>query len=181
MDQQGQTLQGEATASTTVTVNREKLHETFVGGANWFYWIAALSLINSAIMLFGGGWGFVVGLGATQVVDAIVVMAAEEAGASGALAPKLVALTLDAFLAGVFVLFGVFARKGLRWAFVVGMLLYALDGMLFVLVSDWLSFGFHVFALFGIWGGYAACRKLAEVPAASAAAPEPTPPDPITP
>lgn len=181
MDQQGQILQGEATAPTTVTVDRAKLEQTFVGGANWFFWIAALSLINSAILLFGGGWGFVVGLGATQVVDAVVVMAAEEAGASSALAPKLVALTVDAFVAGVFVLFGLFARKRYAWAFIVGMLLYTMDGLLFLVVSDWLSFGFHVFALFGIWGGYAACRKLAEVPAESAVIPEGTPPDPITP
>jgi hypothetical protein len=37
----------------------------------------------------------------------------------------------DVVVAGVFVLFGVFATKKHLWAFIVGMILYALDGMFF--------------------------------------------------
>ena len=36
--------------------------------ARWFYWIAALSLVNSAVVIFGGQFHFVVGLGVTSVV-----------------------------------------------------------------------------------------------------------------
>src|SRR5579862_2442373 len=42
-------------------------------GANWFYWIAGLSIVNSLIMHGGGGIYFVVGLSVTLVVDAIAL------------------------------------------------------------------------------------------------------------
>ena len=35
-------------------------------GANWFYWIAGLSLINSAIFVFGGNVNFIAGLRAAS-------------------------------------------------------------------------------------------------------------------
>src|SRR5690349_21130602 len=38
-------------------------------GANWFYWIAGLSLVNSAIFAFGGQVSFILGLSYTQVID----------------------------------------------------------------------------------------------------------------
>ena len=39
------------------------------------------------------------------------------------------------------------------------MLVYALDGLLFLLVSDLLNVGFHVFALLFIWQGFKALRQ----------------------
>ena len=47
-------------------VNLEQQHRA---GSQWFYWIAALTLINTAGSVFGSSWGFVVGLGITQVVE----------------------------------------------------------------------------------------------------------------
>lgn len=41
------------------------------GGANWFYWIAGLSIINTLIIFFNGDVNFIVGLGLTQIIDAI--------------------------------------------------------------------------------------------------------------
>ena len=47
------------------------------------------------------------------------------------------------------------------------MVLYALDGLLFLLVQDWLSLGFHVFALYAMFKGYTAlCRLKTIVPPA---------------
>ncbi len=39
-------------------------------GANWFIWIAGLSLVNSVLFAVGSNWAFFLGLGATQFVDA---------------------------------------------------------------------------------------------------------------
>src|SRR5438270_4545311 len=39
-------------------------------GANWFYWIAGLSLLNTIIFMAGSDWHFVAGLGITQLIDA---------------------------------------------------------------------------------------------------------------
>ena len=121
-------------------------------GASWFYWIAALSLVNSFAAFSGSTWRFIVGLGITQVFDAF----ASEIGASG----KAVALGLDLMAAGVFVVFGVCAHKAQSWAFVVGMVLFALDGLVFLLAQQWLDVGFHVFVLYCLFRGLKGCRAL---------------------
>jgi len=119
-------------------------------GANWFFWIAAMSLINSITTLAGSDLGFIIGLGITQLFDA----AGEEFGARG------VTFALSLLAAGGFVVFGVLARKQLGWAYVTGMILYALDGLLFLAVGDILSVGFHAFVLFMMFTGYRASRAL---------------------
>jgi hypothetical protein len=133
-----------------------KIENQFKAGANWFFWIAGLSLVNSVVLLAGSNWGFIIGLGITQFIDAIGLAIAEEVGIAG----KIIAFILDIVAAGIFVLFGVFARKKHSWAFIVGMVLYALDGLLFLLVKDILSIGFHIFALACIFSGLKALNKL---------------------
>jgi hypothetical protein len=151
--------------SDTHTQERFKLEQQHHQGASWFFWIAGLSLVNSFIILSGNEWSFIVGLGITQVFDAFAVVLSAELGN----AAMLVALVLDLLVAAVFVGFGIFARRGVQAVYVAGMILYALDGAIFLLVQDWLSIGFHVFALFCIYGGFKANRKLTE------AGPQPVP------
>jgi hypothetical protein len=126
-------------------------------GANWFYWIAALSLVNSAVFLFGGNWSFFAGLALTQVFDAIVV---ELSGDQGFSIAKAITLSLDFVVAGIFALCGIFAGRIQLWAFTTGMILYALDGVLALLLGGYLSAAFHVFALFMIFRGFMAARHL---------------------
>lgn len=152
---------------------RSKLEARFKSGANWFFWIAALSLINSVIILTGHDWNFIVGLGTTLVIDAV----AREAGTAG----KLVAFGLDLFAAAFVVLFGVLCRRRFGWAFVLGMLLYALDGLIFLGVGDWLGAAFHVLVLVFIGMGYSALRKIRFLPPPPDAQPSPAqPPEPGT-
>lgn len=117
-------------------------------GANWFYWIAGLSLVNTIAALSGTNWRFLIGLGVTQVVDAV----AKDMGGVG----KGAALIVNAFIAGMFILLGVFANKGMKWAFVVGMIFFGLDTVLELLFTDWIGTAFHVYALFCLWKGYSA-------------------------
>ena len=136
-----------------------KIEKQFQSGAGWFFWIAGLSLVNSAILLSGSEWGFIIGLGITQIIDAFGLAIAEEVGLAG----KIIAFVFDVFAAGIFVLFGIFAKKKHKWAFIVGMILYALDGLIFLLVKDFLSIGFHIFALLCIYSGFKAIKKLKEI------------------
>jgi len=136
-----------------------KVESQFKGGASWFYWIAGLSIVNSAALLSGSSWGFIVGLGITQVIDGLGLVIAEHIGAAG----KATAFVLDIIVAGIFVLFGVFARKRYNWAFIVGMVLYGLDGLIFLLAGDVLSIAFHVFALYCIYNGLKAVKRIAEM------------------
>ena len=129
-----------------LSIDRQQLIARVKSGGSWFYWIAALSLVNSIAAFIGSGWGFIVGLGITQLVDHV--------------AGGPVALAVNILIAGIFVMFGVFANKGHLWAFIVGMLVYALDGAIFAYVRDWLAAGFHVFVLFCLFNGFRAARQL---------------------
>jgi hypothetical protein len=130
---------------------RSALESQRRSGAQWFYWIAGLSLINAVIALSGQGWRFILGLGVTQLVQEL----AQESGGAGTKA-GLVGLGVIA----IFAFLGQRAAIGYHWAFLVGMALYALDGAIFLLIQDWVGVGFHAFALFMIGRGYAAARKL---------------------
>jgi len=156
------------TTNTSPQGDPEQLAARFRNGANWFFWIAGLSMVNSIMFLSGGELNFVVGLGLTQVIDGIAGAIAKEAK-DAEMVVRVVAFGLDVVIAGFVVGFGVLARKGFDWAFLVGMVLYAFDGLIFLLVQDWLSIGFHVFALFCIWAGLKALRELRQYAAAEAA------------
>lgn len=137
-----------------------KLQKRFLSGANWFYWIAGLSAVNSAIVFAGGEWNFIFGLGITQVIDAIAAGITEGAEGGMALAVRAVAFGMNAVIVIIFAAFGWCAGKRMAWAFVLGMVLYAFDGLLFLLVQEWLSLAFHAFALFAMSSGFSAMRKL---------------------
>jgi len=122
------------------------------GGASWFYWIAGLSLVNAIVAFTGSNGRFLVGL----AVPWIISLFSRNLGSAGA----LIVLALNVVAAGVFVLFGVFASKGQLWAFIVGMVLFGLDGLVLAYVSDWLSVAFHAFVLFCLYRGFSACRQL---------------------
>jgi hypothetical protein len=121
-------------------------------GARWFYWVAGLSLVNTAAASAGGHIHFMAGLGITQVVDAI----ARKAGA----ATTLPALVIDVMIAGAFLAIGLWSSRCNQFAFGIGMLLYAADGALLFLAHDWLSVAFHGLALFYMYRGFAAAQQL---------------------
>src|SRR5215475_4582039 len=112
--------------SAPPSAERQALERQRRSGGQWFYWIAALSLIN-AVLAFSG----LVGV-------ALIV---------------------------VFAVLGQRAVVGHCWAFVLGMVLFGLDGLLFVLIQDWVGVGFHAFALLMIGRGYAAARQLPPIKA----------------
>ncbi len=127
------------------------------GGANWFYWIAGLSAINSAIFAFGGNTAFIAGLGFTQLADGVIDLSIQQGGPS---VLKAVAVVFDIILIIVFALFGYFANKRFSAAFIVGILIYAADALLLLVLGAFLTAGFHAFALFFIIRGFLACRKI---------------------
>ena len=137
-----------------------KLKSRHMGGATWFYWIAALSLINSVVILMGAEWSFIIGLGITQFVDGVAGSIAQEAGAEAAPIIKATAFAVDFIVAAFFVVFGIFAVKRQAWAYIMGMALYAADALLFLAAGDMLSIAFHGFALFCILSGFLASRQM---------------------
>ncbi len=141
------------------------LLEHMQSGARWFYWIAGLSLINSIVATFDGRWSFLAGLGITQVISYVGIRMAQDVGS----AATVIALILDVLVAAFFVFLGVFALKGHTWAFVVGLAVYVLDGLIFLVAQDWLPLAFHAFVIYGLTRGLMANRKLKEFEAQEAA------------
>lgn len=129
---------------------------TQVGG-DWFFWIAGFSVINSVLAFANASIHFVIGLGTTEAID------------SGALGMgKGAAIALDILCAAFYVLYGFFARKGARWAFIVGALFYALDGLLLLAFKDWLAVAFHAYVLYRLFQGFQAAQVLSSLRAQQA-------------
>jgi hypothetical protein len=153
-----------------------ELTQRYRSGANWFYWIAALTIITSLIAFFGGGIRFLISLGLTQFIDAVAAELATQLGG----AVQVVAIVLDLIVTGVFALFGYLANKKMLWAYVVGMVIFLLDGLLALAFKDAISVIAHAVVLFWLFRGFQAGRELislekimAEQAAAAAAQPQP--------
>jgi hypothetical protein len=150
-------------ATSVIAVEIERQRAALISGAGWFYWIAGLSLVNSFINAVGGEWQFLIGLGITQIVDALAMGIAAEAAGDGALVIKAVAFAINLAIALLAVVFGIFANRRKAWAFITGLALFLLDGLILLMVQDWLGVAFHIFAAFCIFRGYSAMRKLDEL------------------
>ena len=165
-----------------VDFRHAELTQKYKNGANWFYWIAGLTIVTSLIAFGGGGWRFLISLGTTQIIDALAEGLAAELGG----AAKVVALVLDLIVTGTFVVFGVLAGKKLLWAYGLGLVVFALDGLVTLVIQDWIGLIAHVVVIVLMVPGFLAGRELVDLEArmaaheaaeatAAAAAPAPAP------
>jgi hypothetical protein len=102
-----------APAATNLLEQKLRAEAAVKAAAGWFLWVAALSMVNSFLSMSGSGIRFIFGLGAAQIIDAL----AHQAGNGG----MVLDLIINGFGAAVLLLFWNFARKGQKWAFMVGM------------------------------------------------------------
>ncbi|MBX3243593.1 MAG: hypothetical protein KF685_03885 [Acidobacteria bacterium] len=121
-------------------------------GADWFFWVAALGILNSLIVTFGGLPSMLFGLGSTQLVDEMLRV-------NSLAAVNPIGLFFNAAIAVLFAAFGYYARRGSDRIFVLGMFLYVVDAMIAIGFRDMWGFGFHLVALFYMGRGLLASRK----------------------
>lgn len=152
---------------------RARRTATMRGGASWFFFIAALTLVNAVLFFVNANTRFVIGTGITDVAN--VIAANDITGVAGTIA----AVIFDAVVIAGFAGLGVLARRGTSWAFLVGGGVYALDALLLAYFTDWLSVAFHALAIFYLYRGFQASRQLAA--AADRAILPPTTPSGIAP
>jgi hypothetical protein len=156
-------------------IAHSQLAQQYRSGVKWFFWIAGLTIITSLITFFGGGIRFLISLGVTQFMDAIAAVAAKDIGG----AVQVVALVLDLIVTGVFVLLGYLAGKKMLWAYIVGMVVFLLDGLLSLAMVDIVGVIAHAVVLFFLFRGFQAGQslisfeKLMAEQAAAAAAQQP--------
>lgn len=160
----GQTMSGQISAAEDpgqVAALKKKLglESRFRNGINGFYWIAGLSILNTVSYLSGSKFGFVIGLGATQFVDAFMGALSGQFAQAATLI-RGVGVVIDLIIAGVFVLFGYLGRKQKRGMIIAGMILYAADAVLLAAFKDFLGTAFHAWVLMAIAGGLKALGQL---------------------
>jgi hypothetical protein len=131
---------------------------------SWFYWIAGLSILNSVISITGASFTFVIGLGATQIIDALAnLLATDLGGGNATVIVKGAGLFVNLIIAGIIALFGYFAVKGKRWALITGMILYLADAVLLLVFKDWLGVLFHGWALFSLYKGLSILTRISKL------------------
>ena len=166
----GRSVPGGVHQGTGFAEDISKMERQFKGGANWFFWIAGFSVLNSLIFRFGGTTSFLAGLGATQLIDGIA------SGIYAVLDPSMRPLTIVAaiganlLVAAYYVALGIFARRRSRLSFALGLLSYTIDALIFLPVHDFWSFGFHIFVAIFLLAGMNGLHRLNELENARPAA-----------
>ena len=130
---------------SNVLEQKLRVEQALKSSASWFITVAVLSLVNSVLSMAGSQIRFIFGMGFTQIVDAL----AHQLSSTG----FVLDLVINGIIAGVFALFWNFARKGQKWAWYVGMGVYALDAVILLPFKDFLSVAFHGYALYRMWMG----------------------------
>lgn len=138
--------------------------KTHYAGANWFFWLAALSVIDSLLVYFFGP-GYFFGMrnpaafGATRWIDGTAGPLTSE----GWMPPlHTAALIGNLLIAAAFAGFGYFARRGNDVAFVLGIFLYVVDALLSIGLRDFFGFCFHLVGFFFLFRGLLASRHVRE-------------------
>jgi hypothetical protein len=112
-------------------------------GGNVFFVIAAFSAINAVLIMVKAPIVFALGLAITRV---------------SADTPLGAVLMLNAVAIGTFVILGIFATRGIKAAFIIGLLLYAGDTAVLLLSANpalhIISIVFHGIFLFSIFKGF---------------------------
>ena len=157
-----------APASVADEAQAQSLISARNSGANWFFWIVGLSVLNTLISLTGTEWGFSLGAAATQIADVF-------AGESGSFVGRVFALGFDVLVFGFYVMCGVQAMRGATWAFVLGLVVFALDTLLMAVAQEWIGLALHAWAMFSIFTGLMANNNLKKWQAAQVAANAPHP------
>jgi hypothetical protein len=142
-----------ATVSSRDLLRFQLLQRRNNGGA-WFYWIGGASILNSVLNAAGTQWGLAVGLGVTYLIDELAK------AVSTTVRTPIYAFLIDIAIAGGFLLLGRAARRGNLGWYAVGIVLYLLDGLLFVLFQDLLGIAVHAIAIYGLISGWRAARAL---------------------
>jgi hypothetical protein len=151
-----------ATVSSRDLLRFQLLQRRATGGA-WFYWIGGASILNSALNSAGTQWGLAVGLGVTYLIDEVAK------SLSQTVRTPIYAFIIDVAIAGGFLLIGRVARRGRLGWYAVGIGLYLLDGVLYVVAQDFLGIAVHAIGIYGLISGWRAARSLKQLEAPATA------------
>lgn len=121
--------------------------------ATCFFAIAALAVVNAAVILFiNNDSTYFAGFG---TITAILVFSPDQN-------LTIILLLVTLCLVLLYVFLGINARKLYYWAFISGFFLYAADCLFLILVQDWYSAILHGIILYFIFQGLNAVKEYRE-------------------
>lgn len=119
-----------------------KVHRSY----DWFKWIAILSLINTVLIAINSNISFIFGLATNQFIYAFASIFAEDYGSSVLVIGYILQLICPLIFYGLYRQW----HKFKKWPIVVGVVIYGLDGLLYLYVDDMVSLLFHAYVMYAI-------------------------------
>jgi len=151
-------------------LQRDELRADSLSAANTFFYAAALAVLGTGLFFIRINIFVSIGL-----FDLLTFYGR----ALGPLYPLALFLAAVAWVAGLVAL-GFLARHGLRWAFLVGLAIYAVDMCALIIMISFWAFGVHSFFVYRWYQGQKAVKEMHDLeaipappsqPSASAATP----------
>ena len=149
----GGAMTGRTPFNVSTTGEEVALEEQRNKGASWFYWIVGLTIINTIIIQTGVDFAFSLGAASTLFAYGVAI-------AIGTPAAHTFALIFDVIVIAFYAMCGVMGSRGATWAFVLGLIFFALDSLLSLIGLQIIGILIHGYALFCIFNGMMACVNL---------------------
>jgi hypothetical protein len=115
--------------------------------AQWFFWVVAVTAMDSVFVILGSQIHRFTGLGVTALVDRFTAV------------NPVAHVIANGWLATPLLFLGFWALEGERTAFTIGLSLYACDLALLAVAHDYFSIPFHAFILYQLYRGFAALGR----------------------
>lgn len=133
-----------------VEEEKARYYANFKSGASWFFWLGAISLVNMIMQYKSKSESpirFAVGFSVIKWLETNPVTFIKN------VSPRVIAMTVGVLYVVILVGLGLLARRRNKPAYLVGTILYALDIIPGVLLSDMYAVVFHLIVIgFLIWG-----------------------------
>lgn len=127
--------------------------------ANWFYWKAGLTVVNSILAIAGVYWQFFLGLTLPQLFHGILIGISEMSPDTNVKPFQGIVLLLSLFGSGLVGFFGYQAKQAKKWAFILGIVIFAFDGLLYLLTLSVFGILIHGYAIYSLKKAFSNCRK----------------------
>ncbi len=144
----------------TVIREQRRLQLTLKSGANWFFWIALLSLADTLLLARLVHWRPLFRLAAPRLVHLLL-------SRNGSIS-HIPAIAVELVAAAALAAIALAARRGITAAFFLGAFAYGVDTVLLLGAGEWLPVLFHLIALYAVLRGMRALWRLTQLRNAAA-------------
>lgn len=120
------------------------------GGASWFLLIGIISMLNIIFFATKQDVQFILGLGINYIILGVADGIKQSLGLN--LFP--IAYVLTFLISTVFLFIWKNSKSESKTVYLIGLILYGLDSLIFVFSKEWWNLGFHIFAFLLLANGY---------------------------